>query len=168
MDRVLPLPADEAFALVTDFARHGEWIPLTRMSVPAGGARPGDAVVARSAVVLLDRMTLERLDPPSVVPGAGGPGGATAGGATACGVGRAPRTNPADGVAVLRKDGPVLLGSATVVVTPVGTRAARVRWTEDVWLRGPLPRRVTRAVLAPLLDAMVGLALWRMDRSLRR
>ncbi|WP_127573467.1 SRPBCC family protein [Georgenia faecalis] len=161
MDRVLPLPADEAFALVTDFARHGEWIPLTRMSVPAGGARPGDAVVARSAVVLLDRMTLERLDPPSVVPGAGGPGGATAGG-----VGRAPGT--ADGVAVLRKAGPVLLGSATVVVTPVGTRAARVRWTEDVWLRGPLPRRVTRAVLAPLLDAMVGLALWRMDRSLRR
>lgn len=138
--RTLPLPATAAFELLTDLARHGEWIPLTRMDVPHRPPRVGDDVVATTARVLLDRMRVVRLDPPRA---------------------------GADGVAVLRKDGPLLLGAARITVRAVDGGHARVRWDEDVWLRGPVPRAVSRAVLAPFLDAMGALALWRIARSLR-
>ncbi|MEE6296912.1 hypothetical protein, partial [Georgenia wangjunii] len=70
-------------------------------------------------------------------------------------------------VAVLRKSGPLLLGVARITVHGVDDSRARVRWDEDVWLRGPVPRAVTRVVLAPFLDAMGALALWRIARSLK-
>lgn len=139
--RTLPLPAEAAFALVTDLSRHGEWIPLTRMDVPRRPLRVGDAVVATTARVLVDRMTVVRLDPPL-----GGD----------------------DGVAVLRKNGPLLLGAARITVRSAGPGRARVVWDEDVWLRGPLPRGLSRGLLAPFLDAMGALALWRIGRSVRR
>ena len=68
----------------------------------------------------------------------------------------------------LVKVGPVLLGEVAIVVAPAGPGRARVRWTEDVYLRGPLPRRLTTALLHPVLTAMTTLALWRMDRAVRR
>ncbi|MEE6281413.1 SRPBCC family protein [Georgenia sp. MJ170] len=67
---------------------------------------------------------------------------------------------------VLAKVGPVLLGSATITVTPAGTRA-RVSWTYDARLRGPLPAALTGPALNHALDAMAALALWRMDRWVR-
>lgn len=68
----------------------------------------------------------------------------------------------------LVKTGPVLLGEVTIVVEPAGPGRALVRWTEDVHLRGPLPPRLTAALLHPALTAMTTLALWRMDRAVRR
>lgn len=69
----------------------------------------------------------------------------------------------------LVKEGPLLLGEVSIVVEPRGPGCSRVVWTEDgVHLRGPLPRRLTAAVLHPLLEGMTALALWRIERSVRR
>lgn len=66
---------------------------------------------------------------------------------------------------VLAKLGPVLLGTATITVTPAPGGCARVTWDYDARLRGPLP---AAALVGPLLEAMAALALWRMARWLRR
>ena len=66
----------------------------------------------------------------------------------------------------LRKAGPVLLGTAGIVVEPVGSTRSRVTWWEDTYLAGPLPARVTRAVVGPVLAVMMRLALARFAREL--
>lgn len=66
---------------------------------------------------------------------------------------------------VLRKLGPVLLGTATITVVQVAAGRSRVSWTYDAHLRGPLR---ASGVLIPVLEAMAGLAMWRMSRWLRR
>lgn len=58
MERILPLPAAEAFALVADVRGHGRWIPLTRVQAPARALRPGDRVSALTAGVFRDRMVV--------------------------------------------------------------------------------------------------------------
>ncbi|MDD9207988.1 SRPBCC family protein [Georgenia sp. 10Sc9-8] len=65
----------------------------------------------------------------------------------------------------LEKVGPVLLGRVTIAVTPLadGGRSL-VQWNYQVHAAGPLPRRVTAAVLTPALDVMAGLVLWRIAR----
>ncbi|WP_413451320.1 SRPBCC family protein [Georgenia phoenicis] len=69
----------------------------------------------------------------------------------------------------LVKTGPVLLGEVVITVRPAGPGRSVVDWAEDgVHLRGPLPRRLTGALLRPSLEAMTALALWRIDRSVRR
>lgn len=66
---------------------------------------------------------------------------------------------------VLRKLGPVLLGTARIVVTAVPGGRSRVSWAYDARLRGPVP---ASRVLNPVLEAMAGLAMWRMGRWVRR
>lgn len=69
----------------------------------------------------------------------------------------------------LVKTGPLLLGEVTITVRSAGQGRAVVDWAENgVHLRGPLPRRLTAALLRPSLEAMTALALWRIDRSVRR
>ncbi len=132
--RTLDLPPDQAFRLVAALGEHGRWIPLTRVTTPAGPTREGDIVVARSAGLFVDRMQVVRLDPPRTL--------------------------------VLRKLGPVLLGTATITVAPGAHRGeASVSWVYDARLRGPLP---ASAVLDPALEAMAALALWRMARWVGR
>ena len=65
--RVLDIPSEVAYALVTAVRHHGRWIPLTRMSAPAGPLEVGDVVVARTAGVFLDRMRVVRADPPHLL-----------------------------------------------------------------------------------------------------
>lgn len=141
----LAVPADRAWALVTDVRNHVRWIPATRIDTPAATLTVGDTFTAvtgprapRGGAGLTDRMTLERLDPPSA-------------------------TRP--GVAVYRKLGPVLLGEATVQVRPTGPASCMLLWTEDVHLRG-LPRRLTAVLLRPMAAGMLHHALRRVRAEL--
>jgi hypothetical protein len=137
MQRIVDLSAADAFALVADFSAHERWIPLTTISTPGRPLVEGDEVVACSARILDDRMRIVELSPPDgLLPG----------------------------VLRVEKLGPVLLGEATITVVPSGPDHAVVRWEEDVWLAGPIPKRITRPLLAPALTAMLEVAL----RSLQR
>jgi len=76
---------------------------------------------------------------------------------------------PADdeiGVAVFAKDGPLLRGKALIAVRSDG-RCSHALWLEDVYLAGPLPRAVTRAVLRPFLAWMAAMALRAARRELQ-
>lgn len=144
--RPLPLPAAEAFALLTDLRHHIRWIPMTRVDVPPGPPRLGAQVTAvsgpfarRGAPGVVDRMRIDRLDPPDAAAGT-------------------------PGVAVLTKLGPILLGSARIVVAPAGPSHSRVTWSEQAWLAGPVP---AAALVAPVLRGMLALALARVARELR-
>ncbi|MDM8083343.1 SRPBCC family protein [Cellulomonas cellasea] len=144
--RVLPLPAAEAFALLVDLRHHVRWIPMTRVEVPPGPPRVGAHVTAvsgplarRGAPGLVDRMRIDRLDPPDAATGS-------------------------PGVAVLTKLGPILRGSARIVVAAAGPGHSRVTWSERVWLAGLVP---AAALVAPVLRGMLALALARVARELR-
>lgn len=131
--RTLPLPADRAWDLVADARNHARWVPFTRVDVVEGEVVAVTGPRARrGGGGLVDRMRVDRFDPP-----AGG----------------------RPGVAEFVKVGRVLHGSARIDVTPAGPDATRVTWREDVHLAGPLPRRLTAAVGAPVLAAMVRRAL---------
>lgn len=141
--RLLPVPVGQAWLLLVDARQHGRWIPLTRVSgdPPELGAQvtavsgPG---ARRGAPGVVDRMRIDRFDPPGAGPG----------------------------VAVFTKLGPVLRGSSRIDVAADGSAASAVTWTEDVHLVGPFPR-VTAALLAPVLAAMLRLTLGRAERELR-
>lgn len=139
MRRTIPASAAETFALLTDLPGHHRWIPLTTTDAPPPPARPGDVLTAVTLGVLPDRMRVEHLRPPA---------------------------EGAPGVLVVRKLGPVLLGPVEITVTPTGPRACVVHWREDVWLRGPLPRRLTALLLTPVLEAMTAVALRRVEQHL--
>lgn len=61
-------PAERTWALVTDWALQGRWIPATAVTVTRGsGTAVGDRVVARTAVGPIgfdDPMEITRWDPP--------------------------------------------------------------------------------------------------------
>lgn len=135
--------ADVVWAHLADLSRHGDFIPLTRVDAPKGDARPGDRVVARTAAIFVDRMrVLEALQRDEEVWTA---------------------------LAILRKEGPLLLGTAAIAVRSRGPGRCTAFWAEDVYLPGPA--LVTR-LLAPVLDlvlaAMGTVALRRLARALRR
>ncbi|MFI2753253.1 SRPBCC family protein [Cellulomonas sp. P22] len=118
VSRVLPLSATEAFTLLVDLRHHVRWIPWTRVAVPPGPPVRGAVVVAVSgpfarqgAPGIVDRMRIDRLDPPGDGPG----------------------------VAVFTKLGPVLAGEARIVVSGLGAHRSRVTWSERVHLAGPVP-----------------------------
>ncbi|NLF04485.1 MAG: SRPBCC family protein [Actinomycetales bacterium] len=140
----LPVPAEEAWALVTDVRNHARWVPLTRVDA-APALRVGDRFTAvtgpgarRGGPGLPDRMVVERLVPPT----AGRPGRAR-----------------------YRKVGPVLLGTAEVGVRPDGEHA-ELEWIEDVHLRG-LPRGATAWCMRPLLGLMLRVVVRRLEAEVR-
>ena len=144
--RSFPVDATTAWALVADLRNHERWIPLTRVSLD-GPAAAGATVTAVSGPFarrgfpgLADVMTVDRYDPP---------------------VGAEP------GVATFTKIGHVLKGHASIVVVPAGPSSSRVFWSEDVYLAGPLPRRLTGALLSPFLGGMVRYALLKARREAR-
>jgi hypothetical protein len=89
---------------------------------------------------LVDRMRVERYDPPT-------PDGA--------------------GVATFVKVGRVLRGEARIEVAAAGPASSQVSWVEDVYLGGPLPRRLTGALVGPSVRAMTAWALHRVAAELR-
>ena len=149
--RVVPLPADEAWRLVTDVRNHERWIPQTRIDAPAE-LPVGAAFVAVSGpgatsggAGVVDRMVVERSDPPRPAHGS---------------------TPATPGVAVYRKVGPVLLGTAEVHVRPLGPGHSALTWVEDVHVRG-LPAPLTRPFVGLFLRGMLDLALRRITAELR-
>lgn len=139
--RSFPVDAATAWALVADLRNHERWIPLTRVEVDGSTVRAVSGPFAtRGAPGLTDVMTIDRYDPP---------------------VGDEP------GVATFTKVGRVLKGHASIVVVPAGPSSSRVLWSEDVYLAGPLPRRLTGALLKPFLGGMVRYALMKAHREVR-
>lgn len=141
VSRVLPLSAEEAFALLVDLRHHVRWIPWTRVAVPPGPPVRGAVVTAVSgpfarqgAPGVVDRMRIDRLDPPGDGPG----------------------------VAVFTKLGPVLAGEARIVVSGVGAHRSRVTWSERVTLAGPVP---AASLVAPVLRLMLRGALTQVVRE---
>lgn len=148
--RTVAVPAERAWAVVTDVRRHERWIPLTRIDA-APILAVGDSFVGvsgpgatRGLPGLADHMTLDRLDPPDG------------------------RTT---GVAVYRKTGPVLLGEAEVQVRPLGAGHSQITWVERVHLRGPRWAdawwpRLTAPLVAVPLALMLRLVLHRAAAEL--
>jgi hypothetical protein len=136
------LPAD-AFALVTDVRRHGDWIPFTRVEVD-GPLREGTHLRAVTGPFardggpgLVDGMRVTRLDPPA-------------------------RGRP--GVAHFVREGPVLHGWARIVVRD-DPEGALVVWAEQAALVGPLPEDLTARLVGPALALVIRVALRGAARS---
>ncbi|MFJ7420833.1 SRPBCC family protein [Streptomyces uncialis] len=113
LERHCALDADEAWRRLTDWPRHGAFVPFTRVGVdtPVG---EGSTVLARTAlgpVGFDDPMEITVWRPPEE----GRPG--------LCG---------------LEKRGRLVLGRAEIEVRPDGP-GSRVRWREEIRVRG-LPR----------------------------
>ncbi|WP_199422826.1 SRPBCC family protein [Actinotalea solisilvae] len=153
VSRVVAAPADVVWGVVTDVRNHARWIPLTRVDVEPGppdaapASRIGERFVGvtgptatRGGRGMADAMVVERFDPP--VPARG-------------------REPAREGVAVYRKQGPVLLGDAEVRVRPLGPRHCTVTWVERVHVRG-LPRPVGSALVAATMAGMLRLVLHRV------
>lgn len=133
----LGLPAAVVFARLTALRNHERLIPLTRIDTPDRAPAIGDRVTATSAVVLVDTMELVELQPPH---------------------------DAAAGRARWVKHGPVLLGEAEIVVTPLAEGHCRVAWVErDIRLAG-LPTALTVRPLTALIGLMTRLALARFVR----
>lgn len=114
VSRVLALPADEAWQLVTDVRNHARWVPFTRVAVDGGAHPAAQTVGSRFTAVtspfsvgpgLVDRMVVEQHDPPRRADGdPASPGASTAGTTTPSdGAPASPRagtagtTTPSDG-----------------------------------------------------------------------
>ncbi|MFI6333694.1 SRPBCC family protein [Streptomyces sp. NPDC050535] len=125
LERVSPYPVDLSWRRLTEWRRHADVVPLTRVTVPTPPpTRVGTVFVARSGVgpVAFD-------DPMEVVvwqpPGDGGPG-----------------------MCRLVKRGSFVTGWAEIEVRPVDGGGSRVVWREEIrvrWLPGFLDPVLARA-----------------------
>lgn len=138
----VPLPPDAAFALVADVRNHDRWIPLTRgrfPDAPPGPLPRGARFTMLSTPGIVDRMIVTDV--------AGHP-------ATTLST-------------TFRKVGSQLHGVAGIEVRPgASDGTSRITWWEDVHLAGPLPARLTRAVVGPFLVLMLRYALRGVTREI--
>ncbi len=134
-------PPTTVWDVVTDFAAYGDWMPLTRMRVDAGGPRPGWGFAGISGLgraAFSDSMLVTAWQPPD-----------------------------AEGVGCVRivKTGRLLGGWAEIRVAPDGA-GTRLDWYEDVVVRplpfkrafAPLLRRASAWFYSRAVDAMVARA----------
>ncbi|MFJ9815715.1 SRPBCC family protein [Streptomyces sp. NPDC101151] len=138
--RTVPLPLDEVWRRLTEWPRHGDVVPLTRITVvtPAP-TREGTRFVARSGfgpLAFEDPMEVTLWRPPDD----GGPG-----------------------LCRLEKRGRVVLGWAEIEVRPGPGGRTRVVWREELRLR--LLPRFLDGVLERASRAVFGRAI---NRLLRR
>jgi hypothetical protein len=140
LERTVPLPLDEAWRRITQWQRHGEVVPLTRVSVvPPAPTGPGTVVVARSGVGPLsfeDPMEITVWQPPE---------------------------DGAPGLCRLEKRGRVVLGWAELEVRPGPGERARVVWREEIRIR--LLPSLFDGVLRTSARYVFGRALNRLLRS---
>ena len=131
----VPLPPDAAFALVADVRNHDRWIPLTRgrfPDAPPGPLPRGARFTMLSTPGIVDRMIVTDV--------AGDQSTSLS--------------------TTFRKVGSLLNGVAGIEVRPGATAGtSQITWWEDVHLAGPLPARLTRAVVGPFLVLMLRYAL---------
>jgi hypothetical protein len=147
--RTCPASPAAVWAVLTDFAGYGSWVPLTTMRVDAGTPRVGWGFAGLSGIGPLhfsDSMILTRWDPPADEGGAG-------------------RFS-------VVKTGRVLDGWADVRVDPAPEGTA-VRWAEEITprpaavgrLARPVTDRVSGLMFARALDGMLGEAVRRSART---
>ncbi|MFD8302620.1 SRPBCC family protein [Streptomyces sp. NPDC059690] len=139
LERTAPLSLPEAWRRLTDWPRHGEVVPLTRVSVltpaPTG---EGTVFVARSGIGPLafdDRMEVTVWRPP---------------------------TDDGPGMCRLEKRGRVVRGWAEIEVRPGPGGRARVVWREE------LAVRLLPGVFDPLLERSARLMFGRAANRLLR
>ncbi|GAB2859685.1 SRPBCC family protein [Streptomyces deserti] len=138
LERTAPLPLDEAWRRLTEWPRHGEVVPLTRVTVvtpaPTG---EGTVFVARSGLGPLsfdDRMEVTVWQPPA---------------------------EDTPGLCRLEKRGRVVLGWAEIEVRPGPGGRARVVWREELRVRflpalfDGLLRATARAVFARAVNRLL-------------
>ncbi|MFE0678595.1 SRPBCC family protein [Streptomyces sp. NPDC058867] len=113
LERTAPLSPEEAWRRLTEWPRHGEVVPLTRVTVLTPGPnREGTVFVARSGLgpfAFDDRMEITVWRPP---------------------------TDDTPGLCRLEKRGRVVLGWAEIEVRPGPGGRARVLWREELRVRG--------------------------------
>ena len=168
LHRTSPASPAQVWDVLTDFAGHERFIPMTTMRVDPGEPRVGwgwAGVSGIGPVGFADAMVLTRWEPPTAH-------GATAEGPTAVTAGPG-RGEAAAGRFAMLKVGRVLDGWADVRVEPAPGGGATVTWTEDISLRPrplrrlsqPLVDRAARAMFASALDAMLEEAARRTART---
>ena len=139
-----PAPPGAVWEVLTDFAGHGRWIPLTSMRLDAGPPRVGWAFTGVTGVGRLafsDSMVLTRWVPPSRGEPEGPDGDEERGGELR-----------------LVKTGWLLGGWAHISVLPDGS-GSRVVWHEVLTIR-PLPaKRLTAGLLRAAGQRLYGRAL---------
>ncbi|MER6673447.1 SRPBCC family protein [Streptomyces sp. NPDC000983] len=112
LERTPPLSPEEAWRRLTEWPRHAEVVPLTRVTVlTPGPSGEGTVFVARSGVgpfAFDDRMKVTVWRPP---------------------------TDDAPGLCRLEKRGRVVLGWAEIEVRPGPGGRARVLWREELRVR---------------------------------
>ncbi|MGW3957883.1 SRPBCC family protein [Streptomyces sp. NPDC004752] len=138
LQRTAPLPIDEAWRRLTQWPRHGDAVPLTRVAVVTGRpTRVGTRIVARTGIGPLafdDPMEVTVWCPPAD----GGPGRVR-----------------------LAKRGRVVLGWAELEVRPGPGGRTRVLWREELRIRGlppffdPLLTRASRAVFGRAVNSLL-------------
>ncbi|MGW5473988.1 SRPBCC family protein [Streptomyces chartreusis] len=125
LERTVPLPLPEAWRRLTEWPRHAEVVPLTRIRVTTPApTHEGTRFVARSGIGLLS------FDDPMEVT-----------------VWQPPGDGDSPGLCRLEKRGRVMTGWAEIEVRPGPGGRARVVWREEVRVRfvpGGLDRAVER------------------------
>ncbi|WND34206.1 SRPBCC family protein [Streptomyces sp. BB1-1-1] len=115
LERTAPLPLDEAWRRLTEWQRHGDAVPLTRVTVTTPGpTRRGTVIVARTGAGPLafdDRMEVTVWEPPR---------------------------DDAPGRCRLEKRGRLVRGWAEIEVHAGPGGRTRVLWREELRVR-PLP-----------------------------
>ena len=153
LHRTSPASPSQVWDVLTDFAGHEKWIPMTTMRVDPGEPRVGwgwAGVSGLGPLGFADAMVLTRWEPP-------------AGDGEQQGSGRFSMV----------KVGRVLDGWADVRVEPAPGGGTAVTWAEDISLRPrpvrrlsqPLVDRAARAMFGSALDAMLREAARRAARA---
>ncbi|MFF3331090.1 SRPBCC family protein [Streptomyces sp. NPDC002888] len=138
LERTAPLPLDEAWRRLTEWPRHGDVVPLTRVTVVTPPpTREGTVLVARSGLGPLsfdDRMEVTVWRPPA---------------------------DGEPGLCRLEKRGRVVLGWAEIEVRPGPGGRTRVVWREEIRLRflpaffDPALKAAARSVFGRAANALL-------------
>ncbi|WP_367320064.1 SRPBCC family protein [Streptomyces sp. HUAS ZL42] len=138
LERTVPLPLDEAWRRLTEWPRHGDVVPLTRVTVVTPPpTREGTVFVARSGIGPLafdDRMEVTLWRPPQ---------------------------DGEPGLVRMVKRGRIVLGWAEIEVRPGPGGRTRVVWREELRLRllprvfDPLLRAAARSVFGRAVNALL-------------
>lgn len=134
-------PADEVWAGLIDWPSHAAWMPLTKVEVVGGGAGHGDG---ERIIGWTGFRPLAIADRMTITEWA-----------------------PPQRLAVI-KTGRMLKGSAWFEVHPLGATSSRVVWCEALVAPFGTPGKVLTPFLSIGTRAVIGLALRRYRRYLRR
>jgi hypothetical protein len=138
LERTAPLPLDEAWRRLTRWERHGDAVPLTRITVSTPGPTGvGTRFVARTGIGpwgFADPMEVTLWRPPA---------------------------DGEPGLCRLEKRGRVVLGRAELEVVPGPGGRSRVRWREELRVRGlpsaadPLLRRAALTLFGRVVNRLL-------------